>query len=104
MDIDEVENDGPDAQRRLAFRLLQPCCSQLLQLRTDAVGLAAELAHLGVLLRGAPRSGLQGCMDYVLFPLLLMADSVAMVRGLGTGSGAVAGVLLGSGMQNGRQG
>ena len=69
-----------DNERRLAFTRLQPICSRLLQDRTDANSVLRYLDALRYALGDISDRGLRGCYDYVLFPLLLLVDSVAVSR------------------------
>ena len=76
-----------DEQRRAAFVRLQPICSKLLQDRINASTVVQSLDALRDTLRDISDEGLRGCQDYVLFPLMLIVDSIAVTRlpaGLGS--------------------
>ena len=77
-----------DEERRVAFSRLQPICSRLLQDRTNASTVVHSLDALRQTLGDVSDTGLRGCQDYVLFPLLLLLDSIAASR-LPAGSGPV---------------
>ena len=75
-------SDGPVA-RQAVFQTLRPICSVLLQHRSSANGLHEALKKLqDVLGHAEPASGLLGCMDYVLFPLMMVVDSIVPSRHL----------------------
>ena len=69
-----------EIERRLAFTRLQPICSSLLQDRTNASIVLQHLDALRTTLKDVSDKGLRGCSEYVLFPLLLVVDSVAVSR------------------------
>lgn len=69
-----------EAQRNQVFAMLQPICSVLFRHREDAVQLAKLLNALQGVVAAAEPAGLQGCLDYVLFPLLLAVDSISIVH------------------------
>ena len=69
-----------EAERRQAFTRLQPICSSLLQDRTNASTVLQHLDALRRTLEDISDRGLRGCSEYVLFPLLLLVDSVAASR------------------------
>ena len=71
---------GAAAHRQAAFQALRPVCSALLQHRMDAADLASKLAALQKILEQTETVGLSQCWDYVLFPLMLVVDSVAGTR------------------------
>ncbi|KAL4440079.1 hypothetical protein ABPG75_003080 [Micractinium tetrahymenae] len=71
---------SPDQDRQRAFALLQPICSMLLLQRAEPQRMAELLRALEAALQEAPQAGLQQCMDYVLFPLLMMLDAAAALR------------------------
>jgi hypothetical protein len=68
------------AEQRRAFARLQPACAPLLALRGEPGALAAGLQRLAAALPGVSRAGLAACADYVLFPLLFVVDSAALLR------------------------
>ena len=67
-----------DNERRAAFVRLQPICSRLLQDRTNASNVGESLDALKDALDDVSDRGLRGCQDYVLLPLLLIVDSIAV--------------------------
>jgi len=67
-------------RRHETFQQLRPVCSILLQHRSSSSHLHDGLTALLGLLRSSDPRGLSGCMDYVLFPLMLVIDSVAPLR------------------------
>jgi hypothetical protein len=69
--------------KQAAFARLQPVCARLLPLRSDPGSLAAALGDLSRVLGEVEASALQGCVDYVLFPLLMLVDAVAAARASG---------------------
>ena len=69
-----------EVERRLAFTRLQPVCSNLLQDRTSASTVLQHLDALRTTLEDVSDKGLRGCSEYVLFPLLLLVDSIAVSR------------------------
>ena len=78
-DLVSIESD--DMGRQAVFLELRPVCPLLLKNRSSVEGLHGALKKLhDVLIRVEPTSGLLGCMDYVLFPLMLVVDSVAPPR------------------------
>jgi hypothetical protein len=69
------------AARQVVFQTLRPICSVLLQHRSSANDLHEALQKLqDVLGHAEPASGLLGCMDYVLFPLMMVVDSIVPAR------------------------
>ena len=72
--------DQVEAARRQAFQQLQPVCSSLLLTRGDASAMSDGLDELLQRLQTISPAGLQACSDYVLFPLLFIADSVQICR------------------------
>lgn len=68
-------------ERQAAFQILKPACSPLLQNRKDAKQLAPRLLALQQVLATLDQTGLQSCIDYVLLPLLYIADSTEQTRG-----------------------
>ncbi|KAK9867939.1 hypothetical protein WJX84_006608 [Apatococcus fuscideae] len=76
--------------RQETFRQLRSTCAQLLPLRSSASKLTEILVLLLSQLDSAHPVGLAGCLDYVLFPLLFLADSICAVRG-GSAPGGEAG-------------
>lgn len=75
---------SPAAARAAVFHTLRPLCAPLMQLRTNAAGLHQALTALQALLQITDPTGLQGCWDYVILPLLLMVDSIIPSRHIGT--------------------
>ena len=73
--------------RKMVFRQLQPICTRILPLRDSVAGLTAILPQLKSTLAAVDAVGLQGCMDYALYPLLHGIDSIALTR---TGEHATA--------------
>lgn len=69
-----------DQERRVAFSRLQPICSRLLQDRTNAGSVVQYLGALRDALNETSNKGLKGCSDYILFPLMLLVDSVVVSR------------------------
>ncbi len=67
--------------RQATFRELRPICAQLLPLRTSCTALTALLEKLLAVLNTTSPVGLASCLDYVLFPLLFLVDSICAVRG-----------------------
>ncbi len=67
-----------DDERRAAFVRLQPICSRLLQDRSNASNVGQSLEALRSALDEVSDRGLRGCQEYVLFPLLLIVDSIAV--------------------------
>ena len=67
--------------RQATFRQLRPRCAKLLPLRSSTTELATELKELRALLSSASPVGLAGCLEYILFPLLFIVDSICAVRG-----------------------
>ena len=74
-----LASDAAAAQRR-AFVRLQPVCAPLLSLRGDPGALAAALERLEEVLPDVEPLGLAACLDYVLFPLMFIVDSAALLR------------------------
>lgn len=66
--------------RKMVFRQLQPVCTKVLPLRDSVAGLTAILPQLKSTLAAVDAVGLQGCMDYALYPLLYGIDSIALTR------------------------
>lgn len=66
--------------RQAAFQALRPVCSELLQSRTSPAQLLQGLEALAAVLPDLDAAGLAGCWDYVMFPLLLVVDSIASLR------------------------
>ncbi len=69
-----------ETARRVAFQQLRPLCSCLMQHRNDVPELSDALRKMDARLHALDRDGLQGCSDYVLFPLLFIVDSIYAVR------------------------
>lgn len=69
-----------EGTRRAAFLRLQPLCAALLPLRAAPRPLASALAVLQGSMAGIEPRGLQACMDYVMFPLMHVVDSIAALR------------------------
>ena len=67
--------------RQATFRQVRPVCARLLPLRSCTTELATELKELRGLLASASPVGLAGCLEYILFPLLFIVDSICAVRG-----------------------
>jgi hypothetical protein len=73
-----------DARRTLAqeaFSQLRPVCAPLLLDRNDRSVLSGRLKELHEVLERLGPAGLQGCMDYVLYPLMFVVDSIPITRG-----------------------
>ena len=66
--------------RQAAFQKLRPICAQLLPLRSSAGKLAKELDDLHAAIHSADPEGLASCLEYVLFPLLFLIDSICATR------------------------
>ena len=64
----------------MVFRQLQPLCTRMLPLRDSVPGLTAMLPQLKATLAAVDAVGLQGCMDYALYPLLHGIDSIALTH------------------------
>jgi len=62
---------------RRAFETLRPLCAPLLELVHQPAQLALALEALEAALATVPPQGVRGCCEYVLFPLLLLADNWA---------------------------
>ena len=86
----EDHNALAAARRHEAFQKLRPVCSVLLQQRSSASHLHEGLTALHSLLESIDPIGLSGCTDYVLFPLMLIIDSVAPSRQKQASTGTVA--------------
>lgn len=84
-----------DEQRRAAFVRLQPICSKLLQDRINASTVLQSLDALRDALSSISSEGLRGCQDYVLFPLMLIVDSIAVTR-LPAGMGSTLYLIMGT--------
>ncbi|KAL3699023.1 hypothetical protein R1sor_017045 [Riccia sorocarpa] len=70
---------GGDGQR--AFERLKPLCTQLLEVSANSPEeRAVVLDALQRVLKDIDPAGLQKCMDYVLFPLLLLLDAAVSTR------------------------
>lgn len=67
-------------QRQAVFQQLRPICAQLLPLRATAGKLTRELETLRRVVESANPKGLAGCLEYVLFPLLFLVDSICTTR------------------------
>lgn len=70
-----------EPQAKHAFTILQPLCTQLLELplaQTDSD--PSVLKSLAQALHDVPVAGLQVCMEYVLFPLQLLLDAAVQCR------------------------
>ena len=66
--------------RQAVFQQLRPICAQLLPLRSSAGRLARELDSLHLAILSANPEGLASCLEYVLFPLLFLVDSICATR------------------------
>ena len=68
--------------RKVVFQQLKPYTSQLLQLRDSPARLQTLLQRLEAAIKDADPAGLNsnGCMDYILFPLMFGVDSIAVTR------------------------
>ncbi|CAM6129670.1 unnamed protein product [Calypogeia fissa] len=75
-----VEREGErDAQ--LTFTMLKPLCTQLLDLSsTSSEDRGMVLNALQKVLKKVPSAGLQRCIDYALFPLVLLLDAAVANR------------------------
>ena len=69
--------------KQAVFARLQPVCARLLPLRSNPGSLVSALVDLSCVLTEVDTSALQGCVDYVLFPLLMLVDAVAATRAPG---------------------
>ncbi|KAL2608666.1 hypothetical protein R1flu_027239 [Riccia fluitans] len=70
-----------DGDGQGAFERLRPLCTQLLEVSaTSPEERAVVLDALLRVLRGIDPAGLKKCMDYVLFPLLLLLDAAVSSR------------------------
>lgn len=75
-----LSKDARQALIRAAFSRLKPVCAPLLLLRQDRAGLTSCLLQLRAALKSLDGPALQGCMDYVLYPLLLIIQSIPAAR------------------------
>ncbi|GIL91114.1 hypothetical protein Vretifemale_18782 [Volvox reticuliferus] len=66
--------------RQAAFQALRPITTQLLLLRDQPEGLHLQLVSLKQLLQELPPEGVEGCWDYVAFPLMVLLDAVVPSR------------------------
>eukprot|EP00884_Botryococcus_braunii_P020254 jgi/Botrbrau1/6912/Bobra.67_3s0030.1 len=89
---DPCDCDSAEARKELiqvAFSQLKPVCVPILANRNDRSGLTSRLQQLNGVLKEVGRLGLQGCLEYVLCPLLLIINSIPTSRGaLGPGDQA----------------
>lgn len=67
-------------QRQAAFAELKPLTTQLLPLRAQPDRLQPVLRSLADVMGELPPAGLEGCWDYVAFPLMILVDSIAPSR------------------------
>ncbi len=67
-------------QRQTAFAALKPLTTQLLPLRAQPDRLQPVLRSLADVMGELPPAGLEGCWDYVAFPLMMLVDSIAPSR------------------------
>ncbi|GAX83179.1 hypothetical protein CEUSTIGMA_g10605.t1 [Chlamydomonas eustigma] len=73
--------------RQATFQQLRPICSVLLQHRTSPEQLLSGLTNLHSQLGSIDAKGLKGCWDYVMFPLMLIVDSIGPIRSQHKGTG-----------------
>ena len=66
--------------RQAVFAQLKAACTPLLKLRSDADGLSEKLSQVTAVVSAAPAAALQPCMEYALFPLLIIVDSIPFSR------------------------
>ncbi|GIL65910.1 hypothetical protein Vafri_19550 [Volvox africanus] len=67
-------------QRQTAFNAFRPITTQLLLLRDQPEQLHPQLVSLKQLLQELPAEGVEGCWDYVAFPLMVLLDAVVPTR------------------------
>ena len=84
-------SDTVAARRHEVFQQLRPICSVLLQHRASPARLHEDLTALQHVLGAVEPGGLAGCWDYVMFPLMLVVDSVAPPRRAGMAGAKPAG-------------
>ncbi|GLC59559.1 hypothetical protein PLESTB_001500300 [Pleodorina starrii] len=66
--------------RQAAFQALRPVTTQLLLLRDQPERLQPQLLALEQLVSELPPEGVEGCWDYVAFPLMVLLDAVMPSR------------------------
>ncbi|KAH0456804.1 hypothetical protein IEQ34_014711 [Dendrobium chrysotoxum] len=66
--------------RERIFSRLRPYCIELLELTRNPRKNSSFLTEMADFLRRAPAAGLQPCLDYTLFPLLLLLDAAVQCR------------------------
>lgn len=81
------QRPATEAEKTAAFVLVQPHCAAIMQSRDSPSDLVWHLNQLQEKLPKAPLPGLRTCTDYLLLPLVHLADSIAATR-------AQAGVLV----------
>ncbi|XP_058106780.1 uncharacterized protein LOC131250207 isoform X2 [Magnolia sinica] len=70
-----------ETQTSSVFRQLKPYCLDLLDfLQNPNKKNPRTLSEMAEFLRRAPATGLQPCLDYTLFPLLLLLDAAVLCR------------------------
>lgn len=78
---DVLSKDARQELTRAAFSQLKPVCAPLLLVRHDRAGLTSSLQQLKAVLKSLESPALQECMDYVLYPLHLILQSIPAARG-----------------------
>ncbi|KAG1680797.1 hypothetical protein FOA52_008130 [Chlamydomonas sp. UWO 241] len=87
--LERAAGERKAASRTAAFQALRPVCSELMMHRAVPAALQEGLSQLQSLLGSLDPEGLAAVWDYVMFPLLLIVDSIAPLRRApGTGGGA----------------
>ncbi len=82
-ELSELLDAGTSRARAETFQLLRPLTTRVLQLqqaRAPPSELAATLQALQAAVQRADPRGLKACWDYLMFPLLLLLESVALAR------------------------
>lgn len=75
------KNESEAAVRSKVFSELKPLCTELFHLLGNSGHNKPQLLHsLTAYVREAPPLGLQACLDYILFPLLLLLDASVACR------------------------
>ncbi|XP_077233092.1 ARM repeat superfamily protein isoform X1 [Tasmannia lanceolata] len=78
-EIEGLSLEG-DETLRTVFNHLKPYCLDLLALVQNPKKNTLSLLEFADYLRSAPASGLQACLDFTLFPLLLLLDAAVLCR------------------------